>query len=409
MAPTVSPRHHAAHGNRDVRLDFFRGLAMFFILIAHTPQNPWAVLLPGRLGFSDSTEIFVFCSGMASAIAFGRVFDSRGFVAGVSRVAHRVWQVYWAHICVFLASVAAVVAADAVLGTGSQHLTRSGLGAFFAKDVPQNLLALMTLTYLPGLFDILPMYLVILAMLPIVMLVSRAGVGAVAAFVLVVYAIGTSGRISLPSEPGTAAVWYFNPFAWQLLFFLGFAFMRGWIPPPRHDRRLVAAAIAVIVAMIPFAFPALVENFAVLGRVNHALWPLIDKTDFRPLRLLHFLSVAYLAYLVVGEAGARLQGAAVQVIAKVGQQALAVFMAGTVLAQLSGVTLHEFGRGFLASTAVTLAGCAALVATAYAVAYFKSSPWLTKRAPHTEQTTGQDREAASHPERGHGKPMAPAT
>ena len=60
---------------RDPRLDFFRGLGMFIIFIAHLPWNSWALYIPARFGFSDATEIFVFCSGMASAIAFGRIFD----------------------------------------------------------------------------------------------------------------------------------------------------------------------------------------------------------------------------------------------------------------------------------------------------------------------------------------------
>lgn len=75
---------------------------MFIIFIAHLPANSWALWIPARFGFSDATEIFVFCSGMASAIAFGRVFELHGLAMGSARVIYRVWQVYWAHICLFL-------------------------------------------------------------------------------------------------------------------------------------------------------------------------------------------------------------------------------------------------------------------------------------------------------------------
>ena len=64
---------------RDLRLDFFRGVGMFIILIAHITDNPWTLWIPARFGFSDATEIFVFCSGMASAIAFGGVFERAGW------------------------------------------------------------------------------------------------------------------------------------------------------------------------------------------------------------------------------------------------------------------------------------------------------------------------------------------
>ena len=89
---------------RDLRLDFFRGVAMFIILLAHTPGNTWTLWIPARFGFSDATEIFVFCSGMASAFAFGSVFLKKSWFLGAARIMFRVWQVYWAHIGVVLAT-----------------------------------------------------------------------------------------------------------------------------------------------------------------------------------------------------------------------------------------------------------------------------------------------------------------
>ena len=91
---------------RDIRLDFFRGIAMFIILFAHTPGNFLTSWIPARFGFSDATEIFVFCSGMASAIAFGATFDRAGWALGTARVVYRIWQVYWAHIGLFFATAA---------------------------------------------------------------------------------------------------------------------------------------------------------------------------------------------------------------------------------------------------------------------------------------------------------------
>ena len=71
---------------RDLRLDFFRGIAMFIILMAHTPGNFLTSWIPARWGFSDATEMFVFCSGMASAIAFGGAFQRSGWLLGTARV-----------------------------------------------------------------------------------------------------------------------------------------------------------------------------------------------------------------------------------------------------------------------------------------------------------------------------------
>src|SRR3954466_3049487 len=83
---------------RDPRLDVFRGVGMLIILVAHIPGNAWAVHLPARFGFSDATEIFVFCSGVASTCTFGRVFDSAGWSIRTARILHRVWQDRSEHI-----------------------------------------------------------------------------------------------------------------------------------------------------------------------------------------------------------------------------------------------------------------------------------------------------------------------
>ena len=57
---------------RDPRVDFFRGLALWFIFLDHVPSNTIGHLTLRNFGFSDATEIFVFISGYSAAIAYGR-------------------------------------------------------------------------------------------------------------------------------------------------------------------------------------------------------------------------------------------------------------------------------------------------------------------------------------------------
>lgn len=172
---------------RDPRLDFFRGLAMFIIFIAHTPRDFWALWIPARFGFSDATETFVFCSGMASAIAFGAIFRNRGLLMGTARIVYRVWQVYWAHIGLFFAVLLLVTAFDQASIFKSEYFSGSYVSSLnlkhFYTKTPELVIGLFTLSYVPNYFDILPMYLVILAMIPIVMGLSRISLWAVAAFV----------------------------------------------------------------------------------------------------------------------------------------------------------------------------------------------------------------------------------
>ncbi|MEQ9248514.1 MAG: OpgC domain-containing protein, partial [Nitratireductor sp.] len=169
-APAVSATPVATL--RDPRLDFFRGIAMFIILLAHTPGNLWTKWLPARWGFSDATEMFVFCSGMASAIAFGKLFQSKGLAMGTARIAFRVWQVYWAHIGLFFVVLACMLALPYLGFTLRDYISQLNLPPFL-NNIEGNMIGLMTLTYVPNYFDILPMYLVILAMIPFMMALSR--------------------------------------------------------------------------------------------------------------------------------------------------------------------------------------------------------------------------------------------
>ncbi len=179
-ASVPSPAVQAAKATprvRDLRLDFFRGIAMFIILIAHTPGNLLTLWIPARWGFSDATEIFVFCSGMASAIAFGGGFYRAGWLLGTARVLFRVWQVYWAHVGLFFATLALCVFLTDLEITERNYWGQLNLWMIFVEsekwDNSNMLLSFMTLRWVPNYFDILPMYMIVLLMMPVVMWLSR--------------------------------------------------------------------------------------------------------------------------------------------------------------------------------------------------------------------------------------------
>lgn len=371
---------------RDVRLDFFRGLGMFIIFIAHVPSNTWNQWIPARFGFSDATEIFVFCSGMASSIAFASVFDKQGFGMGCARIAHRCWQVYWAHIGLFFAGAALLCAADIWLHMGPTNVNSLNLGRFINSETAAALTGLFTLTYVPNLFDILPMYLVILLLVPAVMALSRFGAVWPLVFCAGLWLVATLGYLQFPGEPWSDRRWFFHPLAWQLVFFTGFAFVRGWIPAPPVDRRLIWLSVAVLVVSVIYALPSLrgllPEPLSSIPRV------LTSKTKFGVLRFVHFLALAYLAYVAAGPVGRRLSGAFVDMCCRVGQQALAVFIAGILLALASGIFLRSVGYSWYALAFVNITGMLLLIVVAYVVAWFKRSPWK----PHIRQGVHQQHE-----------------
>ena len=396
--PTNIPQSRArsapavANGVRDPRLDFFRGIVMFIILIAHTPGNWFTLWIPARFGFSDATEVFVFCSGMASAIAFGAVFRNQGLLMGTARVAFRCWQVYWAHICLFFAIAGTMVFLNNTELFERDYVGQLNLYPFF-KRPDENLLGLLTLTYVPNYFDILPMYLVVLAMMPLVIALHRLHPLLSLFFVVIVWFGAQMNTLALPAEPWSAREWFFNPFGWQLVFFTGFAFMSGWLPAPPRNKLLIALAAIIVLVIVPLAYYRITRELPAVRAWRTENKLLIAKTDFGVLRYVHFLALAYLCWIAVGEAGRRILPPqtggvlaeiwrrALAVIMKVGQQSLAVFITSMFTARLLGVALDTLGRQSLFNQVlVNAVGFSILISVAYGVGWFKSQPWRKKAA-----------------------------
>ena len=368
---------------------------MFIILIAHITSNGWTLFIPARFGFSDATEMFVFCSGMASAVAFGAVFARAGWVMGTLRIAYRIWQVYWVHLGVFFVTLMLMLALNATGVFPRDEVGALNLYPFLNRTGP-NLIGLLTLTYVPNYFDILPMYLVILGLIPVMIALARVDVRLAFAASVGLWLLATFAHMNFSAEwwfdNPTGRGWFFNPFAWQLVFFTGFALMTGWLPAPPVRRGLIGVALAIVLFSVPFAWYKSINAFEFVRDWRGSFSVLFDKTDFGILRYIHFLALAYLAWILVGPAGNRLRhagwlGRVVDLIARVGQQSLAVFAASMVLARVLGAVLEKAGHGPLATGLVNLAGFAAIIGVAGLAAFFKRQPWKTAVArPHPANT-----------------------
>lgn len=380
---------------RDERLDLFRGLAMFIIFIAHVPDNPWNAWIPARFGWSSGAELFVFCSGLASAYAFGSVFTNHGFLSGTTRIAYRIWQIYWAHIGLFLAIVAITLFATQM--TGRDYLAALHLHWFF--DNPrEGLPALLSLRFIPNLLDILPMYMVLLAMVPVVVALSRIAPWIALLACAILWSAVQATGINLPARPDAPdAVWYFNPFAWQAIFFTGFAFGMGWLGVPRFERgALFAAAVTFLLISAPLSFWGAHEALPLLRDIHRLLMPDPQPTNLHFLRWLHLLALAYVVLVLIEPYRDRIGKGAGALIVAVGQQSLATFLASLAMAWSAGILLDLTGRGGLAVAIVNVAGLAAIYAIARFVAVMKARP-SSRSAPHQPAAVPEPKPARLQP------------
>jgi len=357
---------------RDERLDVFRGLTMLIIFIAHLPENSWNAWIPARFGFSSGAELFVFCSGIASALAFGGVFTRRGLWLGTARIAHRIWQVYWAQIGLVFGLIGLAAGLDRALGLA--EIARQF--APLLSDPERALFGLVTLTWQPDYLDILPMYLVILALVPVMMLARR--LHAVLPFMITagLYTAVWSIGLNLSGNPWNGAGWFLNPFAWQFIFFIGFFIGMKWLLVPRlSDRRLMMAATLFILISVPLSFWSILEHWPLAQATRDLLIPVSEKTDLHILRVLHFLALAYLVLSLIDPWRDRLDRGAGHLLILIGRQSLAAFLASVVLARLLGTIADMAGRGEAVVALLNLAGFALILATALVVGWFKRSPW----------------------------------
>lgn len=372
---------------RDLRLDFFRGLALAIIFINHVPFNWLAQYTPSQFGFSDAAEIFVFISGTAAAMAYGGTFQRAGWPMGTARIVLRCWQIYVAHLGLFF-GLAAICALAWAWFDQPDYIGRLNLWYFFHFPT-EAMVGLFGLSYVPNYFDILPMYVVTLALVPLVMALARVRPGLVLVFCLGLYAAVWLFGLNLPAEPRSDRPWFFNPFAWQLIFFTGYALASGWLRPPP------LSAWRVLVCCVFLVFCALISHYPLYSRIgwlsqsHEWLAPWARKTDLGPLRLIHFLALAYVSVVLLQVRDWRCDSALARPLVRMGQQALPVFVLGMMLSYVGGMVLDQLGRTAPVIALVNLGGLAILAGAALLFAWYKRQPWrqTLRSADHLGQQT----------------------
>jgi len=391
---------------RDPRVDFFRGLAFIIILIAHIPSNWVAQWIPARFGWSDATEMFVFMSGYAAGIAFGGTFLRQGFALGTARVGQRVWQVYLGHLLLFFFVAMSMAAANQLFET-RDYIAQLNLWYFF-NETAAALVGFFTLTYVPNYFDILPMYIVILLMMPAVFALARlhplAPVAACVALYLANWFIG----FDLPAEvrPDSDRTWFFNPFGWQLIFFTGLSLSMGWLKPPPVSRLLIVLAVAVLVAGLLLGHWPLWRSSEVLTALREAISPWLNKTEFGILRYVHFLAAAYIVVVLLKGREQWLASPLGRPVMQCGKQSLPVFLFAMAISRYAGIVLDHTDREPWQAILVNAGAIAVLIGIAYLIGFLKREPWRQKRRPAADPAGDP---AADSPGRATGHAARPSS
>jgi hypothetical protein len=361
---------------RDPRLDVVRGIALFIIFIAHVPSNWLWSVIPARFGLSDATDSFVFISGIASAIAFGGTFLRHGFWTGVGRIAYRCAQLTVAHLFLLFAIVG--VAYQGGMLTGRDLVGALGVGHLLASPA-QAISEAFWLHWVPASLDIMPVYIVLLAMVPAIMLLEKLDRRLPLLASLALYLANAAYGLDPIADSSTGRHWLLNPFAWQVIFFLGFGFKRGWLPVP--PRSLALTILAWVIVGVGVIYRVLPEGF---GLGDAPLWQSLgtqlDKTNVDPFRLAHFLATAYLLHGLLLAKPEIARARILRPFERLGQQGLSVFVGGMIAANIAGLIVLAAGDGLIGQIIINLGGFLALYGIARLMAWYKSAPWGAKKS-----------------------------
>jgi hypothetical protein len=349
---------------RDLRLDLFRGIANWAIFLDHIPHNIVAWATTRNYGFSDAADLFVFISGYTASFVYAKIMLNRGFMIGSVKLIKRVWQLYVAHILLFIVYIAAI-------GYVAQRYNQPEIVHEFNVagliDNPiQTIFEGLILKFKPVNLDVLPLYIVLMAVFPPVLwcMLRRPDVTLVASIVL--YFAARMFGWNLPAFP--SGYWYFNPFTWQLLFVFGAWFALGGAMDSLKVIRSpwllwggIAYLLFAMVMTLAGSFPQLAA--LIPENVFNAFNP-NDKTNLAPYRVIHFVIIAFLVTRFVPRNWKGLEWAGFRPAILCGQHSLEVFCSGVFLAFVAHFVLLMNGSLYM-QFLVSFGGIALLCAIAY--------------------------------------------
>jgi len=369
MAMASPPQ--AVSSERDLRLDLIRGLALWLIFLDHIPENIVSWITIRNYGFSDATEIFIFISGYTAAFVYGRAMRERGFILSSARILRRAWQIYVAHIFLFTIFMAEIAYVAATFDNPLYAEEMKILDFFKQPDV--IVFQALLLKFKPVNMDVLPLYIVLLVLFPPMLFVLLRLPNLALAASALIYALTLKMDWNLPAYPN--GVWFFNPFAWQLLFVFGAWCAVGGAPRLAALLRSRAVLVAAIVYLV-FAFcVSLTWNFESLERfvpllLRQWMYP-IDKTNLDVLRFAHFLALAAVTVRFVRRDWPGLKSPILQPAIRCGQHSLEIFCLGVFLAFAGQFIIAEASGGPLLQTFVSVLGLIIMTATAYLISWYK--------------------------------------
>lgn len=366
---------------RDLRLDLFRGVANWAIFLDHIPDNVVNWVTTRNYGFSDAADLFVFISGYTASFVYARMMLERGFIVGATRLTKRVWQLYVAHIILFVIYIASI--SYLALRFGDSEMINEFNVAGLVDNATETLRQGLFLRFKPLNLDVLPLYIVLMGLFPPVLWFMLRKPDVTMALSIVLWLAARHFGWNLTAYP--AGQWYFNPYCWQVLFVFGAWCAMGGA---RRSMALINAPITLYLCLAYLAFALIMTmagRFPTLGGMFpqwlFSAFNPNDKTNLAPYRFIHFVVIVILVIRFVPKEWPGLEWKVFDPLIVCGQQSLAVFCVGVFLSFVGHFELSMSSGSLLAQLFVSIAGIAIMTTVAYYISWSKKQDKPLKPPP----------------------------
>ena len=306
-------------------LDALRGLMMVWITFTHLP-TVLSAYLNQPFGFVSASEGFIFLSALFTGRIYFHEAERNGYGAMQRKVSMRTLRLYLYHA--LLLSLAFVVVVP-IAANGSYPGLHNLLDFYFNAGGMRATVDGALLVYRPPLLDILPMYIIFLALTPLALSASRRFgwrfilSGGFTFWLLAQFGLRRASwqlmnryfGLQIPlNEMGSFDLWAWQ-FLWLLGVWVGVCWAKGQLPLVRFVKRLTVPALFVVLALLAMRY-AIGQGFE-LGRYEIDF----DKWHLGIVRLINSTALAVLLI----RARSYVKRLAIKPLVLLGQSSLQVF------------------------------------------------------------------------------------
>jgi len=352
--------------SRIEELDALRGLMLVWILGTHLPTI-LSTYVNQPFGFFAATEGFIFLSALFTGRIYFRIAERDGYGSMCRKLWKRTAKLYCYQL--LLLAFAFIIEAP-IAAHGNRPAVLNLLDFYFAAGHTRSFIDAALMVYRPPLLDILPIYIIFIALTPFALILgSRFGWKYAFAGGFTLWLLAQLGLRSFAYHVQSRAfglqvplneMGAFDLWAWQLWWLVGLWLGVRWAKDDLHledwAKRMVIPA-AVTAGFFLVLRYAQVDGLVTLQKSGL----LLDKWDFGIGRIIDFTAVAVLAIRFRSV----LRPLAIRPLVMLGQASLPVFCVHLLCVFLALTIMGNSPilRGWTA-IAVVLASLSALLLTA---------------------------------------------